>query len=73
MVKLPIPEIIGGERRAIMTDLTDGQAEYLTELRARAEGIRRDPRRSLPDNMLAVYTDAQKMALDLRMVDAGAP
>lgn len=73
MIDIPRPAIAGGKRIGIEQQLTDEQEDYLASLRQRAEGIRRDPRNSLPDNMLAVYGDAAKMAMDIRMVRPGAP
>lgn len=73
MIDIPRPTIVGGKRQAIEQQLTDEQEDYLEGLRARAKGIRDDPRGSLPDNMLAVYGDAAKMAMDVRMVRPGAP
>jgi N12 class adenine-specific DNA methylase len=72
MVKLPIPELAGGERQAVMTELTEAQEHALEHLRERAASIRKDPRKAMPDNMLAVYTDAQKLSMDLRMLHPGA-
>lgn len=73
MIDIPRPEIVGGKRQAVETQLTDEQDDFLQELRQRAKGIRDDPRGSLPDNMLAVYGDAAKMAMDIRMVRPEAP
>lgn len=72
MIDIPRPSIAGGERQGIVTQLNDEQLDYLEKLRARAEGIRRDPRGSLPDNMLAIYGDNAKMAMDVRMVRPSA-
>lgn len=71
-LKLPIPELVGGARQGIETPLSDAQSAYMADLQKRGEDIRRDPRGSLPDNMLALFGDAQKMAMDIRMVDPGA-
>jgi N12 class adenine-specific DNA methylase/2'-5' RNA ligase len=69
MVDLKIPGLAGGERKSILTDLSDEQTQYLEEdLRPRGAAIRHNPRDAMPDNMLAVYTDAGKMALDIRTV-----
>jgi N12 class adenine-specific DNA methylase len=72
MVDLPRPALKGGDRRAIVSELSAAQQEYLEGLRARAEGIRKDPRGALPDNMLTVYGDAGKMTLDMRLLDPHA-
>lgn len=72
-IKLPVPKIQGGTRRVIESFLTPEQVEYMETLRARGEAIRVNPREALPDNMLALYTDALKMALDIHMVRPGAP
>jgi N12 class adenine-specific DNA methylase/adenine-specific DNA methylase len=72
MVDLPRPAVAGGGRRAIELQLSEAQEEYLKGLRSRAETIRDDPRKAMPDNMLAVYGDAGKMTLDMRLVDRDA-
>jgi N12 class adenine-specific DNA methylase len=72
MVNLPRPEIAGGGRRAVQMELSEAQQEFLDGLRARAKSIRADPRGAMPDNMLAVYGDAGKMTLDMRLVDPEA-
>ena len=69
MIKLPIPNLVGGERMGVTSDLTEAQEEILKDLQRRAENIKKDPRNALPDNMLAVYSDAAKMAMDARMID----
>lgn len=73
MVDIPRPAIAGGKRAPIEQQLSTEQEDYLEELRERAKRIRNDPRGSLPDNMLSVYGDAAKMAMDIRMVRPGAP
>lgn len=69
MVNLKVPSLAGGARKPILTELNEDQKLYLEQdLRPRGASIRADPRRAMPDNMLAVYMDAEKMALDARMV-----
>jgi hypothetical protein len=73
MIKLPIPNLVGGERMGATSDLTEYQEEILKDLQRRAENIKSDPRNALPDNMLAVYSDAAKMAMDARMINPAIP
>lgn len=72
MLNIPRPELVGGARRALETEMVPGQEEFLKTLHARGRAVRANPSAAAPDNMLAIYTDAQKMALDLRMVDPNA-
>lgn len=72
MLDIPRPKIAGGERRAIVNELSKAQREVMSGLQERAAAIRANPRDALPDNMAALYTDAQKMALDPRMLNPSA-
>ena len=73
MLDIPRPEFAGGQRRSIVSELTEAQKDIMQDLQSRAAGMRADPRGALPDNMAALYTDAQLMALDARMLDPDAP
>ncbi len=73
MLDIPRPEFAGGQRRSIVSELTDAQKDIMQDLQSRAAGMRADPHGALPDNMAALYTDAQLMALDARMLDPDAP
>ena len=68
MLDTPRPSLAGGERRAIVSELSEDQAKIMEDLQQRAAAIRRNAREALPDNMLAVYTDALKLAMDPRML-----
>ena len=73
MLDVPRPDLYGGKRKAIATEMSEEQEAYRDEeLSRRAKAIEADPRNALPDNMLAIFGDAQKMAIDLRMVKANA-
>lgn len=72
MLNVPRPELVGGARRALETQISPGQEAFLHTLHARGARIRSNPSAAAPDNMLAIFTDAQKMSLDLRMVDPNA-
>jgi N12 class adenine-specific DNA methylase len=66
MLNIPRPT---AKRESIVTNMTDSQMEYMEGLQARGGAIRANPRKAFPDNMLAVFTDATKASLDIRMVD----
>ncbi|MGC4052870.1 MAG: 2'-5' RNA ligase family protein [Paludibaculum sp.] len=69
MLDLPRPELRGGERTIVSSEMNDAQLQVMEDLQRRAERVRKDPRRALPDNMLAIFTDAQKAAMDIRMLE----
>jgi hypothetical protein len=57
----------------VVGEMSEAQEQYLEELQSRAVTIRNDPRKALPDNLLAVFGDATKMALDIRLARPDAP
>lgn len=73
MLDIPRPAIAGGERRVVLSTMNPDQEEFQHDLQARAASIRSNPRKAMPDNMLTVFGDGGKMAMDARMVNAYAP
>lgn len=72
MLKLPVPKISGGKPEIVTSPMTARQMDFQEALVDRYEVIREgryDPR---VDNALKIITDGRKLALDARMVDAGA-
>ena len=62
-----IPPLIGDQPTAVIANRSDDQADAIENLVLRADDLR------LPDNMLAVMTDARKIALDMRIIDSNWP
>jgi N12 class adenine-specific DNA methylase/SAM-dependent methyltransferase len=72
MLDLPRPRLEGGKPIVIACPMSDEQRRIQQELVARYERLRSqkvDPRE---DNALAITTDGRKLALDARMLSAGA-
>ena len=72
MLNLPRPALEGGKPHIVACAMSDEQQALQQELVARYERIRTqkvDPRQ---DNALAITTDGRKLALDARMLKAGA-
>lgn len=69
MLDIPRPNLAGGERRVVLTHMSPDQIHFQEHLQARAAGIRSNPRGAFPDNMLVVFGDGGKMAMDIRLVD----
>lgn len=72
MLNLPRPELAGGKPQTVACPMSDDQAAIQAELVERYERLRSskvDPR---VDNALNITTDGRKLALDARMLDAGA-
>jgi N12 class adenine-specific DNA methylase len=70
MLKLPKPELAGGNPEVIVSPASPALKDYVSGLVDRAQRIRSggvDPR---VDNMLAITNDGRKAALDMRLVDA---
>ena len=66
MLDIPRPHV---RQQEMLTDMNEQQVAALKKLQTRASSIRTNPSKALPDNMAAVYTDAAKMALDVRTLD----
>lgn len=72
MLDLPRPKLEGGKPHVVACPMSDAQARVQQEMVKRYDRIRTqkvDPRE---DNALAITTDGRKLALDARLVDAGA-
>lgn len=73
MLNLPRPELDGGKAHVVACPMSDEQCRLQRELVERYDRLRTqkiDPRE---DNALAITTDGRKLALDARMLSAGAP
>lgn len=73
MLNLPVPKLKGGKMRTISAKASEQQMAYLQSLVKRAAAIKGKPVKKGGDNMLVIGTDGQKSALDIRLVDPGAP
>lgn len=72
MLDLPRPALEGGKPHVVACPMSDAQAAIQQKLVERYERLRSqkvDPRE---DNALAITTDGRKLALDARLIDAGA-
>ena len=72
MLDLPRPKLEGGKPHTVACPMSDEQARLQGELVARYDRLRTqkvDPRE---DNALAITTDGRKLALDARLLSAGA-
>jgi N12 class adenine-specific DNA methylase len=66
MLDIPRPEVV---RETVVTEMSESQKQQMADMQVRAKAIRDDPKGAMPDNMLAIYTDATKLALDQRFLD----
>lgn len=66
MLDIPRPEVV---RETVVTEMSPSQIQQMENMQVRAKAIRDDPKGAMPDNMLAIYTDATKLALDQRFLD----
>jgi len=73
MLDVPRPKVRGGARRLMQNELDEAQHAEMNDLQGRAGSIRADARKAMPDNMAAIYTDAQKIVMDARMMDEAHP
>ena len=72
MLGLPVPRLEGGKATIVACPMSEEQQSLQLSLVARYERLRSqkvDPRE---DNALAITTDGRKLALDARMLSAGA-
>ncbi len=72
MLGLPVPRLEGGKAMIVACPMSEEQQSLQLSLVARYERLRSqnvDPRE---DNALAITTDGRKLALDSRMLSAGA-
>ncbi|ASV45029.1 PLxRFG protein [Klebsiella phage SopranoGao] len=85
--KLPVPKMKGGKPTNIVVPRSSMQATYIGEPTTDNNGIEQYPQGSLvyraehlpkkaekgADNMLKIMSDARKVALDMRLIEPGAP
>lgn len=85
--KLPVPKMKGGKPTNIVVSRSGMQATYIGEPTTDSNGIEHYPQGSLvyraehlpkkaekgADNMLKIMSDARKVALDMRLIEPGAP
>ncbi|NEE01189.1 helicase-related protein [Phytoactinopolyspora halotolerans] len=69
---LPLPALVGGSRRPVITAPSDEVAVYQSDLEKRADRVRSRAVQPDEDNMLKVVNDGRKAALDPRLVDLPA-
>src|SRR5262249_39039227 len=69
---LPRPVLTGGKPITVACPMSQEQRELQAELVARYERIRSEKVDPREDNALAITTDGRKLALDARMLSAGA-
>jgi N12 class adenine-specific DNA methylase len=72
MLDLPRPELEGGKPHVVACPMSEEQAALQHELIARYERLRKEKVDPREDNALAITTDGRKLALDARMLSAGA-
>lgn len=66
-LNLPVPIV---EKVAVESQLTDNQKVYLDELVERSDRVKNGSVDPSEDNMLKITSEARKLALDMRLLDA---
>lgn len=66
-LNLPVPMV---EKVAVESQLTDNQKVYLDELVERSDRVKNGNVDPSEDNMLKITSEARKLALDMRLLDA---
>ena len=66
-LNLPVPMV---EKVAVESQLTDNQKVYLDELVERSDRVKNGSVDPSEDNMLKITSEARKLALDMRLLDA---
>lgn len=66
-LNLPVPMV---EKVAVESQLTDNQKVYLDELVERSDRVKNGSVDPSKDNMLKITSEARKLALDMRLLDA---
>lgn len=66
-LNLPVPMV---EKVAVESQLTDNQKVYLDELVERSDRVKNGSVVPSEDNMLKITSEARKLALDMRLLDA---
>ncbi len=72
MINLPLPALQGGKPIVIACPMSDEQRRIQQELVGRYERLRKEKVDPRVDNALAITTDGRKLALDVRLISAGA-
>ena len=71
MLKLPVPELLGGKPTVVAVPATDGQLAYMDELVERAENMRNvEP---WEDNMLKLTGNGRSASADMRLLFPDEP
>ena len=83
--KVNVPDIEGGKSELVLIEKTPAQSAYYKTILDRIKGLSKPASTTPPagtsptpveekkDNMLNIYHDSMRNALDVRMVDPGAP
>jgi N12 class adenine-specific DNA methylase len=72
MLNLPRPALVGGKATVVACPMSDEQARLQAELVARYDRLRHEKVDPREDNALSITTDGRKLALDARLLSAGA-
>jgi len=72
MLNLPVPKLIDGKYKIIISDPTEETKEIMSEFANRAEDIRNGNVKPWEDNMLKVTNEARQLGLDPRLLDTNA-
>lgn len=72
-LKLPLPELAGGQARTIVSPMSEQQRAYMRLCEERAEKVRARLVSPTVDNFLKIANDMHKAALDYRLIDPSAP
>lgn len=73
MLKLPVPELVGGKPMDVALEPSEIQKDMVTALGERAEMVRSGVVDPSVDNMLRITNDGRKLALDQRLIDSSLP
>ena len=73
MLKLPVPEIVGGKPINVTLKPSEIQKQMVAELSERADAVRSGSVDPTEDNMLRITNDGRKLALDQRLIDPALP
>ena len=73
MLKLPVPELVGGHPTNVVLKPSEIQKQMVTALGERAEQVRAGTVDPSVDNMLRITNDGRKLALDQRLIDPNLP
>lgn len=73
MLDLPVPELIDGKAKVIVSQPSEYQKEMMDDFVLRSEMIRNGDVNPTEDNMLKLTHEARLMAIDPRLIDELAP